>query len=684
MVNPKDLEEKINRSLAKMSPGSDVTHMFTLPSGVIITSNKTEEEYMEGLEQIQRDRETLDNFEKAYHKINNWRNQFREIIDDSHLPFYVVQHYFEYFQNVAHSFGSDQPLYHNLEPFEDYFEVLISRALFCNLEHLEKLVLSDYSKKEKENFMHHYSIVHFIPELVVIDDVNNLENWYHKVTNFLEFESVEKTKQWMNNILEQGYPVLYAENLKGIIENNIDFDKSLNLLPLFLKHYLTDRFAELGVIINSDLSEEEISKLLESVRFNEKYLDVIPLDTLDINDWITRVEDKLKSYLKDEFGLEEEYTFSVNIRIRDAVKGSKLKDVLEQVLQLEEKGEYNLELFQPGKVHGRKKVGGLRQKVDPVIATKLLIQGLISRKEINVAQAKKLFDNQTLDSARKYIATSHCSPKDFFHLIKDNLKIINGNFDTSLQHKVSQELISTLRQIYFSNENYNEGKFQLLNLVRSVEAISVNTELFDEIVSQMQNYTLMDMFDGSRLMCCAFFSEDREKKEAEAVLYQADPFIGLEQIIPYQNGLPAGDAIGVSILVNCLTENDTSVLLVDSAEGGNILQNIPERTYLPLFMEGIIGSAYDSESELIFVPKKAVNGTAKKFRDYFAKTFGMDNPGKIHLTKRKGDGKINIPLEKRFLEAFQNSEKLSETIEGYFIETERLDYIHRIQKDPFQ
>ena len=75
---------------------------------------------------------------------------------------------------------------------------------------------------------------------------------------------------------------------------------------------------------------------------------------------------------------------------------------------------------------------------------------------------------------------------------------------------------------------------------------------------------------------------------------------------------------------------------------------------------------------MIFVPQEAVNGIAKQFRDYFKSIIGQSKPEMQYLSKLKGSGKLVIPQEKRFLEAFKDREKLSEEVSGYCVNVSEL------------
>ena len=567
------------------------------------------------------------------------------------------------------------PLFTDLDIFMPYVDTILTAGVFSKLVTLEAIIEYGENEEEIRRVISHYGIVHRVEELELeYEDVENgnLLEWYEKITEYVETDSVEETKEWLDRAIAIEYPIYLSEHLSFMVDKELDFDIYADMLSLLVKHDFINNIKSIEPIFWADVSLEEKSELMGKVAAQRRLLEFLHLDSLDVDDWVKRATEKGEAYLNKEFGLTEKYSLAVNIRVQDVVNGSTGGDVLRQVLQLEEKGGYNLALFERGKLHVHKKTQLIDNGLDPTDATRLLVYGLLGRLKERVVLAKQAYDLRTLSVARRYIEKSHAAPKQLFSLIKGDFEILEGDFLYETKLDSARSIIETLREVYFFNTEYNPEKFQLLNLVRSVEGLSGHTDSFDELVSQMQEYRLMDMFGGTRLMCCAFLSEDRERKEAEAVLYQADPYIGLEQIVPYKDGVRVGEPIGVSILANCETKDNCSVLLVDSAEGGSILQGISKRVYLPLFLEGIIGSAEDSGSEMIFVPQKAVNGIAKQFRDYFKSVVGQSKPENRYLSKLRGDGGLVIPQEKRFLEAFEDREKLSEEISGYCVRVEEL------------
>ena len=135
-------------------------------------------------------------------------------------------------------------------------------------------------------------------------------------------------------------------------------------------------------------------------------------------------------------------------------------------------------------------------------------------------------------------------------------------------------------------------------------------------------------------------------------------------------GLP----IAAAILANTyLTDSGRDILLTDSAEGGPIIQGVAENEYLPLFLAGIIGAAHDVGSELMMFPQVAVNGMAKRFRDY---VFGFvgGSAEEHHLTLRRGGSLVETPSSHRFLEAFNPPDRTlcSGAVKGLLIPTAEL------------
>jgi len=597
----------------------------------------------------------------------------------------------------------------NLSVLEDFIDPINDYLMFPNLEKVIPLFKSELPKEEKNQILKHFSIVQNIPN---IPEFTNEDKWYQGVADILKVGSVKETKEWFNNVFVNYFHSsntinFISDKLPLVLENNMDLDKSLSTIPKIRVRGLGNYVLELRYLIESDLEPNEITKILVQLGEHRGLLSVLPLDTFDINDWLGRAQEKSKTYIKDQFESNHEYSQKINLRIANACKSPKIRNLLTQILELESQDDHNLAFLTPGQEYGHRRITQVKKKVDLATATKCLIYGLISRKEEKIKLAEEVFDSETLKASRDYIASSNCPPHKLYQKISTDLERLEkmGNTDLSIQlGQISHKITNLIKETYLSGTGYNSDKHQLRNLVRSLETcqdeerkefvktIMTNggmkppssfSESFDEIVCQVQDYTLNDLFDGRRLFACTFLSEDKEDVEVQGILYHADPFIALQHIVPYQEGKKSGQPIGVSILAHCHTDDNTSVMLIDSAEGGELLRKVPEDLYLSLFMEGLVGASEDSNSELVFVPQIAINSVAKKFRNYFIKFVGGMEPRELYLTKMRGNGKIEIPPSSRLLEAFNDRERLSEVVKGYFLPTTQLREIYDMKARQF-
>jgi hypothetical protein len=581
--------------------------------------------------------------------------------------------FWEFETVIKDSMQTDEPICFNIELSEKYFEKLFLFGLWPRLEELEPLLKSERPEAEKIAFMRDYGVGMRVRNLATIPE--DLGKWYQKAEKTLGLPA-ERLKDLFDQVNASGLSIYYSDQLPTLLRKRMDLFRFIEVMPPLLESGLDKRVEELSLVLDSDLPLAEKKRFLSLVAKEPKYLKVLPVDTTDFDDWYRRADARAHRYVNEEFGLEREYSLDVNLRVIEIMDNPDIAPLMGELLRMEERGEYNLARFTPGKIYARKKVAVVKREINFVEAAQYLISGLIGNNPERIERAKFIYDPETLMIARGYITThGECPTKMFYSHIEPLLKILWGDFQPEHKIEAAEDVIKNIREIYLSNKKYHPAKFQLLNLVRALEGISQG-EPFEELVAKMQDYTLMDLFGGSRLMCCAFLSEDREAKEFESILYQADPYIALTHLVPYQMSVPCGDPVGVTIIANCEDPKGRQVLLVDSAEGGRTLQNVPSSLYLPVFLRGIMGAAEESHSDLIFVPAYAVNGTAKKFRDYFKQVIGAGEPHKLHLTKIPSGNGMSFPKAERFLEAFRDRSRLSEEIPGYFLSPAGLREAH--------
>jgi len=552
--------------------------------------------------------------------------------------------------------------------FLEHAETLVNAKIVREMDKVEYLLKSPKLRNEAEKRLRHYSVFRDLKSLHKLEDA---ENWYAALAERVGFDSEKSLEQYVDKVHESKHFSHMVELVNEIFDCKINPFKALDTMDLLKEFWMRDRVVNLNFLIESDEPYEKKFKTLDKIRIdkNERLLTIMPLDSYDVDDWTERATKKAEDYFREEFKVNVQYPTEVILRIAEIVHRTETKDMVRQLLQMEEKNDHNLAMFTPGKIHGQRDVSNLLVQADYVEGVRTLVAGLISSRPKSISAAYKLFDPPILDSARIYVCGS-LSPQYFFYQIKDMLKIIDSpSFEYKHKKETAEILMNTIKETFLISKVYNENRNNLLNLVRGVEALKTPAENFDAIVAKMQDFKLIDNFDGVRLMCCAFLSEDKERTEAASIYYNADPYIGLEHIVPSSSGMISGKPLGVEILANCETGRNMDVLLLDSAEGGHLMQRVPEKKYLNLFLEGLIGAAEDSKSDLLFVPEKAVNGTAKKFQSYFKSFICAQSPQSLHLSKKRGGSKIETQNQHRYLEAFKDREQLSETISGYYAPT---------------
>jgi len=184
----------------------------------------------------------------------------------------------------------------------------------------------------------------------------------------------------------------------------------------------------------------------------------------------------------------------------------------------------------------------------------------------------------------------------------------------------------------------------------------------------MQDGTLMDLVDGTRLLCCAMVSEDRERRGIESIYYCLDPYIGLMHVVPSLQdifNLP----IGAGILANTESPQYGDVLLVDSLEGGTLFQQVRNSVSFRLTSQAILGAARDSGSEHILFNAHVGGATALRYNRFIGKKLGTE-PEEIYLRKLQAQGITS--RKTRYLEAFPDRQRLAGNVIGYLVETDEL------------
>jgi len=521
---------------------------------------------------------------------------------------------------------------------------------------------SDLTPTKKKQLMNDKLVIGtIINDLKYIND----HQWYSEITKKLNLKSINATKKMLKEFKKSQKDYKDKKSISEYINEGINIDNIIITSQLKAKTNINDLSIYKNVL-DSDLDRDSKIELITKFYENKKYFMFLEPDTLDFDDWLERAENTTYKYLDEEYGLSYKYPSTMLLSMVNSVNTKDHIKLLKQTIEYEGGSDFKIAKFQPGKQYGSRKFIST-DNLDFVNATKYLIFGIIGQKEEKINLAKKNFTKEIVEPAREFVSEK-IDPKVLYRFISKDFKKICDNNATEKEKKIaSKNILQIITRQCLDEDEYSNKRFQLLSLLRNVETLYSHTGHFNEIRSIMQKWNLEDLYDGKRLGCCAFISEDKESTEIQSLIYHHDPYIALQHIVPFYNDKPAGLPIGVSILVNCYNKNNEDVLLLDSAEGGSLLRNINEKTYLSLVLEGLVKAAQDSNSKEIIVSTKGGNGVAKRFIKYF-KIFSDDNLVDIHLTKIKENPLDDSP---RFLEAFKDRNKLSEVIPGYSIRTDQ-------------
>lgn len=256
--------------------------------------------------------------------------------------------------------------------------------------------------------------------------------------------------------------------------------------------------------------------------------------------------------------------------------------------------------FPLGAVLGETSVNGLKARLDPIEATRILFGGLIGRKRISLEAAQKVFDEKKLARARQWIKASDIRPERLFRTV--NTFLNTGNL---------QDAMSALNHLRgMPNED-------VADLVAGVTGLFEKKEQFSSLVIKMQDGVFEDFFDNTRFMSCTFLP--RGMYWGAAFRYFHDPDIGLLHIVP-QDTNTSLPPIGVGILVNAHDAHGHKWLIVDSIEGGLDLQRVRDSLWIPPVYEGILSVARTVNAESILFNYRVYNGgRARRFLEYVEK-----------------------------------------------------------------
>lgn len=321
--------------------------------------------------------------------------------------------------------------------------------------------------------------------------------------------------------------------------------------------------------------------------------------------------------------------------------------------------------FGTGKVYEKLIVTKLKEKVEPLYATKALIYGLISRpffqdKEGHVharlkplKQALNVFDKGKLRSARKHI--QNLGPGKVYNLLKDDLK--------SLEQGDGKTLEQTITKIKKSISEKDGVRIESISdMVAQIEGIKKSPKCgVSSVIFKMQDPDITDLFDNRTTYCCAFFP-DGANCEA-AIGYLKDPEIGLlhaKAVMRNDSEDEEVETSGVAILVNAEDYYKGKVLLVDSVESGETISRIDKsEEFNKKYFNAIIKVAEDIGAKKI-VFNANVNNSGPKCFNAFLESRGLKK--ETTILKKKGNVK-----EEFYLEAFGGWVKPKGKVKGYVL-----------------
>lgn len=310
-------------------------------------------------------------------------------------------------------------------------------------------------------------------------------------------------------------------------------------------------------------------------------------------------EEIARKYVKEKFGIEMQASLDA---VCDILMPQLEDAQRQQLIQIVETGKAKKN-FLLGKVYKTVSISGLMDRLDPIMATTMLVYGLISRKPENVRAAQEVIEKSKLEAGRKYIEASNLTREDIF-------KEISPYF---VRLKVKDPEAAKQILDYFDRKLSIE---EVSDMVAGVRSLFGQQQAFSHMEVKMQDGTHRDLFDNTRLMTCTFLPSGIYKEVS--FLYHQDPDIGLLHVAPRDIDERL-EPVGVAILVNAFDSNGKRWLVVDSVEGGTDLQRIRESVWKPAFHDSIMGVAHDVRARNVMFNDKVFNGRSRAFLESVGK-----------------------------------------------------------------
>ncbi len=567
--------------------------------------------------------------------------------------------------------------------FVPYAYVISKFRLHDRLGSVKRVIDANVDWKTKADTLEDYGILRTLPIEPTADST-----WLEKAAEYLRLSPdnlsfllenckqlrradalLPKTRQFGDSD-RIAYSEYFIDHLDYIRNAGVDYFKALFHIPVLQNYGFLERgwLESLRNIINSDEPPEKVTDFIKRAYEERTLLRIHAPKNCDFEQWYGEALKAKNVFVrKAAYKYEEDYA----VNVLGSLPGKGAVVLLEQIMQLEQQGSHNKALFTIGKVYDRAPLKGLRRVMDFAEATKYLVYGLISRESRLVQQAESVFSREYISQARSLVAKSHIPPTLLYRQIQNDIRILELENCPSEERKVAaNNIIGAIYFNYLQPQKEVVGRTQLRHVVRQIRALEdAGDEFFTGLASKMQDWNLYDLADGRRLHCCTLISKDQEYKERSAILYHADPHIGIMHLRPTAEDRYL-DPIGATFLVNCTDREGNLVLGVDSFEGGILLDAAGEENWLNTTARAIAGAAEDTNSRYIFINANVGGERAKKFVRKLASKYDLRGTNQVELAKLRGDGVLKIPTPYRYLETWKDKNELSGKATGFLIPAE--------------
>jgi hypothetical protein len=427
-----------------------------------------------------------------------------------------------------------------------------------------------------------------------------------------------------------------------ISKENPEFSSSGSLNGLVTSASLADK----AVVL------EEYSFMYSSIGTRE----TIPIPSLT-KDFADFANEKIPPIIQEKYGLSElpqiDFCLAVINEGRNMKEGLP-QDAVKAIFEGSKNGI--TKNFPTNKEYGRIVVGsGMTTKQDFVEATKQLVNGLIGKDKTKISAAQDFFGlgANKLDAARRYTLTTFEGGRGgLVNAIRPDLNLLMQSNDKDAAGRILDFLETNI-----VNKGATPQKVESLSdLINSVRGLRISDSQMDFAILKTMDAsspeTAISNLGGSNdLMCCAFYPNGVNKKAS--VGYTLDPDLGLLQLkrtVATSSGIVEREPIGVAIFAITKDQSGKKVLLIDSVEGGVMMNNIADRVWKDTFFDGIVKLAKDIDVDYIFFNAEVGNAKPKEFVSY------LENVKQLSIVRHKivlEKNPINLPIvgKESYLEA---------------------------------